>query len=100
MKSFTSISGGRLQCVPEKVSNIIYACIVDDFSRFTWFILLVLKSDFSANFVVFCKTVERSISFKIKNVQCDVGGEFVGHQFQKFLSDLGIHQRFSNPYTP
>ena len=37
---------------------------------------------------------------KIKIFQSDGGGEFTSHDFQKHLSNCGIHHQFSCPRTP
>ena len=54
-----------------------YACLVDDFSKYTWIIPLQHKSDFFAAYLVFEKYVERQFNKKIKIFHSDGGGEFV-----------------------
>lgn len=77
-----------------------YACIVDDYTRFTWLILLKSKSDFYQQFLLFEKFVERQFNTVIKSVQCDGGGEFVNHQFLNHLASNGSRLNLSCPGTP
>ena len=54
-----------------------YACLVDDFSNYTWIIPLRNKSDFFAAYLSFEQSVERQFNKKIKIFHSDGGGEFV-----------------------
>lgn len=76
-----------------------YVLFVDDFSHFTWVYLLRNKSKVISSFVHFKALVENQFSTKVKQFQCDNGGEYLSHQFQDFLSKCGIHQCLSCPYT-
>ena len=76
-----------------------YVIFIDDYSRFTWLYPIRNKSDVFSCFVKFKSLVENRFSSKIKQLQCDNGGEYVSHQFRNFLCQNGIHQRFSCPYT-
>ena len=51
-----------------------YAYVINDFTRFTWLILLKPKSDFYHQFLLFEKFVDQQFSAVIKTVQCDGGG--------------------------
>ena len=73
---------------------------IDNYSRFTWFYPLRLKSDFFSTFLNFQKLVENQCQQKIAAFQCDGGGEFVSKQFVSHLVDCGIRQLISCPYTP
>ena len=77
-----------------------YACIVDDFTRFTWIILLKAKSEFFHHYLLFEKFVTRQFNTEIKTVQCDGGGEFINHQFLSHLASSGIRLQVSCPGTP
>lgn len=77
-----------------------YVIFVDNFSRFTWFYPLKLKSDFVSVFQSFQKLVENQFKKKITQFQCDGGGEFVSTRFLTHLADCGIKQLLSCPHTP
>jgi hypothetical protein len=57
-------------------NNRYYLSIVDDFSKYTWFYPLELKSDVCAIFLRFKHLIETYFSTKILSVQSDNGGEF------------------------
>ena len=77
-----------------------YVIFVDNFSRFTWFYPLKLKSDFFSVFTQFQSLVETQFQTKIIQFQCDGGGEFVGQVFLSHLAACGIKQLVSCPHTP
>ncbi|KAE8692073.1 hypothetical protein F3Y22_tig00110860pilonHSYRG00043 [Hibiscus syriacus] len=77
-----------------------YCVLIDDFSRFSWFYPLKLKSDFFDIFVQFNKYVQIQFDCKIKSFQCDGGTAFTNHHFTSFLRENGIIQRIACPYTP
>jgi len=85
----TSPSGHKYYCV-----------LIDEFSRFSWFYPLKLKSDFFDIFVHFHKYVQTQFDIQIKSFQCDGGIEFTNHRFTSFLRAHGIIQRIACPYTP
>jgi hypothetical protein len=57
-------------------NNCFYLSIVDDFSKYTRFYPLKLKSDVCAIFLHFKQLVETYFGTKIISVQSDNGGEF------------------------
>lgn len=63
------------------------------------FIHFPIKQIFSSTFQLFEKVVERQFSARIKCVQTDGGGAFKSYWFQKHLSQTGILQQMSCPYT-
>jgi hypothetical protein len=77
-----------------------YVIFIDNYSRFTWFYPLRLKSDFFSVFLTFQKMVENQCQQKIASFQCDGGGEFISNQFVSHLAECGIRQLISCPYTP
>lgn len=66
---------------------IYYAAIVDDFTRFIWFLL-------------FEKYVSWQFGGSITIIQTDGGGESVNYLFQTHLQTFGIIYQLSCPYTP
>nr|CAC37623.1 copia-like polyprotein [Arabidopsis thaliana] len=77
-----------------------YAVFVDDFSRFSWFFPLRMKSKFISVFIAYQKLVENQLGTKIKEFQSDGGGEFTSNKLKEHFREHGIHHRISCPYTP
>lgn len=77
-----------------------YVIFIDNFSRFTWFYPLKLKSDFFTVFTRFQTLVETQFRLPIKQFQCDGRGEFINSRFLTHLADCGIKQLVSCPHTP
>jgi hypothetical protein len=72
---------------------------VDDFPRFSWLYPLQTKSNVYDCFIRFKLLVEKQFSSSIKQLQSDGRGEFMSHQFQTFLANMGIAHIKSCPYT-
>jgi len=62
--------------------------------------LLKQKSEVFECFKKYEVKVERRTSKKIRCLRSDGGGEYTGHSVQKYLSDKGITQKMTQPYTP
>ena len=77
-----------------------YACIVDDFTRFIWIIMLKAKSEFFQHYLLFEKFVARQFNTVIKSVQCNGGGEFINQHSLSHLASNGIRLWVSCPGTP
>jgi len=58
------------------------------------------KNEVFEIFVKFKAQVENRFNSSIKTLQCDEGGEYKSHVFQKYLATHGISQRFSCPKHP
>ena len=77
-----------------------YACLVDDFSKYTWIIPLHNKSDFYEAYLAFEKYVARQFDKQIKIFHSDGGGEFVNSKLLTHFFSTGIVHQISSPYTP
>lgn len=44
--------------------------------------------------------VEKQSEFKIKKLRSDRGGEYIGHEFESFVKDNGIHHQLTASFTP
>ncbi|GAB2294185.1 hypothetical protein Dimus_038285 [Dionaea muscipula] len=77
-----------------------YACLVDDFSRYTWLIPLHNKSDFFDAYINFEKYVHRQFNSCIKIFHSDGGGEFVNKRLSAHFQNSGIVHQFFCPHTP
>ncbi|CAA0812276.1 Uncharacterized mitochondrial protein AtMg00710, partial [Striga hermonthica] len=75
-----------------------YVSFIDHATRFTWIYLLKNKSQTLPAFTQFKQLVENQLNKKIKALQTDGGGEFIG--MTNFLNHVGIKHKISCPYTP
>jgi len=73
--------------------------VVDDFSRYTWAILLWEKSDaFDAAQQLFKKIQIEQYCHRMR-IRSDHGREFKNAKFEEFCLSYGIQQEFSSPIT-
>ena len=77
-----------------------YACLVDDFSKYTWIIPLQHKSDFVTAYLAFEQYVNKQFNKKIKFFHSDGGGEFINSKLSSHFLSTGIMHQVSCPYTP
>ena len=77
-----------------------YACLVDDFSKYSWIIPLHNKSDFVDAFLAFEQYVERQYNTRIKVFHSDGGGEFLNKKLSSHFLATGIVHQISCPHTP
>ena len=77
-----------------------YACLVDDFSKYTWIIPLKNKYDFFAAYLSFEQYVERQFNKRIKIFHSNDGGELVNSQLSPHFLATGIVHQILCPYTP
>jgi transposase InsO family protein len=87
--TYTSISGNKYGFV-----------IVDDFTRYTWVVFLVVKSDVFATFKSFIKRVHNEFETTIKKVRSDNGSEFKNIRIDELYDEYGIRHQFLAKYTP
>jgi len=74
--------------------------IVDDYSRYTWALLLREKSDaFEAAQQLF-KKIQIEQNCPIMRIRSDHGKEFDNARFEEYSHSYGIQQEFSSPITP
>jgi transposase InsO family protein len=72
----------------------------DDFSNWCEVQFMQTKSqvpDLFRNFVASLKTQHNAT---VRVLRSDNGGEYIGREFQEWLSKMGIRQETSAPYTP
>jgi hypothetical protein len=75
-----------------------FLTIVDDFSRFTWIILMKAKSETASKIQDFIQFVESHFSHKVKILRSDNGPEFIS--LSKFYLSKGILHQTSCVGTP
>jgi hypothetical protein len=74
-----------------------FLTIVDDFSRFTWLVLLKGKNEVASQVQHFIHLVENQFDSKVKIVRSDNGPEF---SIPSFYASKGIVHQTSCTYTP
>ena len=74
--------------------------VVDDFTRYTWVILLRSKLDSPQHFKALCTRLQNEKSLKIDRIRSDHGKEFENTYMESFCTRSGISQEFSAPITP
>ena len=73
--------------------------VVDDFTRYTWIILLQSKSDAPEHIEALCTRLQNEKSLKIDRIRNDHGKEFENSYMESFCTRSGISQEFSAPIT-
>ena len=74
--------------------------VVDDFTRYTWVILLRSKSDAPEHIEALCTRLQNEKSLKIDRIRSDHGKEFENSDMESYYIRLSISQEFSAPITP
>nr|KYP45480.1 Retrovirus-related Pol polyprotein from transposon TNT 1-94 [Cajanus cajan] len=77
-----------------------YACLVDDFSKYTWIIPLHQKSDFFPTYISFEQYVKKQFNKEINIFHSDGGGEFINSKLSNHFTLTSIVHQVSCPYTP
>ena len=87
--TYTSIGGNKYGFV-----------IMDDFTRYTWVVFLVDKSDVFATFKTFIKRVHNEFETTIKKVRSDNGSEFKNTRNDELCDEFGIRHQLLAKFTP
>ena len=74
--------------------------IVDDYSCFTWVLLLFDKCQIRDKVKTFVRRALKEFGLSIKKMRSDNGTEFKNTHVEEFLDEEGIKHEFSTPYTP
>ena len=74
--------------------------IVDDFTRYTWVILLKSKSDAPEHVEALCTRLQNEKNMKIDRIHSDHGKKFENSYMESLCTRSGISQEFSAPITP
>ena len=64
--------------------------VVDDFTRYTWVILLKSKSDASEHIEALCTRLQNEKNMKIDRILSDHGKEFKNSYMESFCTRLDI----------
>ena len=71
--------------------------VVDDFTRYTWVILLRSKSDAPEHIEVLYTRLQNEKRLKIDRIRSDHGKKFKKSYIESFCTRSGISQEFSAP---
>ena len=74
--------------------------VVDDFTRYTWVILLRSKSDSPEHIETLCTILQNEKSLKIDRIRSDHSKEFENSYMESFCTWSDISQKFSALITP
>jgi transposase InsO family protein len=74
--------------------------IVDDYTRYTWVVFLLDKSDVFASFKSFVKRIHNEFEITIKGVRSDNGSKLKNTRIDELCDEFGIRHQFSAKYTP
>ena len=87
----------RVQSLGEKKYILV---AVDDFTRYTWVMLLKDKDEALKKMIHVCKKLQVEKDTVIARIRSDHGREFENTELATFCNDQGTHQEFSSPMTP
>ncbi|CAI7810723.1 unnamed protein product [Closterium sp. NIES-53] len=86
---------------PEREKGSKYfVTFLDDFSRLSWVTLVNTKDEVAKVFKRSIRYAEREAVAKVKILQSDRGGEYMGKDLESFLEEKGITHQLSVAYTP
>ena len=74
--------------------------VVDDFTRYTWVVLLKDKAEAPEKMIHLCKKLQVEKDTMIARIRSDHGREFENTKLATFCNDQGTHQEFFSPKTP
>ena len=69
--------------------------VVDDFTRYTWVVLLRDKPEAPKKIIHLCKKLQVEKGTVIARIRSDHGREFENTKLSTFCNDQGTHQEFS-----
>ena len=87
----------KVQSLDEKKYILV---VVDDFTKYTWVVLLRDKAKAPKKMINLCKKLQVEKGTVIARIRSDHGREFENTKLATFCNDHGIHQEFSSPKTP
>ena len=73
--------------------------VVNDFTRYTWVVLLKSKSDAPEHIEALCTRLQNKKNMKIDQIRSDHGKEFENSYMESFCTRSGISQEFSATIT-
>ena len=74
--------------------------VVDDFTRYTWVVLLKDKAEALEKMIHLCKKLQVEKDTVIARIRSDHEREFENTKLVTFCNEQGSHQEFFSPKTP
>ena len=74
--------------------------VVDDFTRYTWVVLLKDKAEAPEKMIHLCKKLQVEKETVVARIRSDNRREFENTKLATFCNDQGTHQEFSSLKTP
>ena len=87
----------RVQSLGGKMYILV---VMDDFTRYTWVVLLRDKAEAPEKMIHLSKKLQVEKGIVIARIRSDHGKEFEKTKSATFCNDQGAHQEFSSPKTP
>ena len=89
---------------PARIQNLsgkkYILVVVDDFTRYTWVVLLRDKVEALEKMIHLCKKLQVEKGTLITRIRSDHGREFENTKLATFCNDQGTYQKFSSPKIP
>ena len=73
---------------------------MDDFTRYTWVVVLRDKAEALEKMIHLCKKLQVEKGTVIARIRSDHGRKFENTKLTTFCNDQGTHKKFSSPKTP
>ena len=74
--------------------------VVDDFTRYTWVVLLKDKAEAPERMIHLCNKLQVEKDTVVARIKSDNGREFENTKLATFCNDQGTQQEFYSPKTP
>ena len=91
------ISPARVQSLGGKKYILV---VVDDYTRYTWVVLLRDKAEAPEKMIHLCKNLQVEKGTVIARIRSDHGRQFENTKLATFCNDQSTSQEFSSPKTP
>jgi histone deacetylase 1/2 len=76
-----------------------FMIIIDDYSRYRWFFILVNKSDALQTLIDWITKMKTQHGITPKRIRTDEGGEWVNHAAEQYTKDMGMQWEPTAPYA-
>ena len=86
--------------VPSLGKNCYFCILVNNKTRFLWFLPCARKSDFTAWFTHLNNLFVNHYGSHVKILCTDQGGEYVNETLKSYCAEKGIDMELTIPHTP
>lgn len=85
--------------VPGNLNEKYFVTFIDAFTHYCVLYLISHKSDVYDCFIKYTKASHARHNFKISQLYCDNGGEYISNEMKSFCNNNGIELHYNAPYT-